>query len=79
MDSEVSLVTEDVDVVNDKEEPNGERITVTTVKNVKDLIERRLTNLLNANKLHDFDNPKFKEELWMCLVGDKGGESTKVV
>lgn len=38
MDSEISLVTEDVDVVNDKEEPTGERITVTTVKNVKDLL-----------------------------------------
>ena len=50
---------------------------VTTIENLEEVIIKRFQRLADLNKLKPNPSP-FENELWLSILGDKGGKSMKL-
>uniref|UniRef100_A0AC34F5L7 Uncharacterized protein n=1 Tax=Panagrolaimus sp. ES5 TaxID=591445 RepID=A0AC34F5L7_9BILA len=62
---------------NEAETDESENIEVTTVTNLKTVITKRFQRFADFKKLKTNPAP-FEDELWISILGDKGGKSMKL-
>uniref|UniRef100_A0A914CUW3 Uncharacterized protein n=1 Tax=Acrobeloides nanus TaxID=290746 RepID=A0A914CUW3_9BILA len=70
--------TKEVNVYDLDGNPTGERLLVTTVNNLSEILEQRLSNLSYSNQFKIFVDKRYENEIWLCLSGDTGAGVTKL-